>query len=211
MKGNFLEKDLENILWMAPMACHNAGLTDYVHTAIGCHVQRLRQVQLEPYGIADLVNIVHAEDGSCYVLIQVVECKRGVIGMAAYAQAKRYLAALKMALREFVAHKESEGIEVRWQCILVGSHIEQGDFGFVLEDDLYCEAYSYTRVGEGVTFQKAVKGWANAPGYIGTILAKFAGRISAGAQLAKQENARIEAEMAILYPPEYWANLTCGK
>ncbi len=160
--NTILEKFVEAELFNEPMRAYFNGLGALEHEAFGRQVQRLRQVQLEPYGIADLVNIIHADQESRHVIIQVIECKRDMVNLHTYAQAKRYLAALKVALVDFVANMERMGFEVRWECVLVGHRLDSSsDLVFVLNDDPATSVFTYQRQGKELVF----KGYGNNWGY----------------------------------------------
>lgn len=155
-----LEKFVEAELFHNPMRAYFNGFKPFEHEAFGRQVQRLRQVQLEPYGIADIVNIFHADQEAREIIIQVIECKRDIVNLATYAQAKRYLSALKVALRDFVAESESLGFTLQWECVLVGHRLDKSsDFVFVLNDDDACSVYTYQQVDGELLFAAAGRNW----------------------------------------------------
>jgi len=199
-KSAFLEKHLEDVLWTNPDACYESGLCCFEPRAFGKYVQRMRQPSLYPYGIADIIQIVHAD--SCPdVLVQVIECKRDVIGLAAYAQAKRYLAALKCALQDLVDITEIRGGRVQWECILIGKRLEMNsDFVYVLNEDKACKVYTYEEANQAVSFTKSGRRWHKPAEANSTDLAKVAARVQGyigyvSAQLEADEElfARMEA------------------
>ncbi|GAB2959133.1 hypothetical protein GCM10027048_28000 [Hymenobacter coalescens] len=204
----FLERNLEDILCSNPHGCYNAGFEAYFDYATGCEVQLIRQPQFEPYGIGDILMITHAPRDMRRVTVRIIECKRGIIGLAAYAQAKRYLTAAKVALASFVAECVAVGREVEWKCVLVGSHVDTyGDFLHVLNNDADCEAYAYTRVGEGVYFERAGLDYLKHGNTLPSALAVLSNRAALGAKQAEAEAARIDAEMELEFPQAYWDNL----
>lgn len=176
-KSAFLEKHLEDVLWTNPDACHEAGLCCFEPRALGKYVQRMRQPSLYPYGIADIIQIVHAD--SCPdVLVQVIECKRDIIGLAAYAQAKRYLAALKCALQDLVDTTEIRGGHVKWECVLIGKRLDMySDFVYVLNEDAACKVYTYEEHNGAVSFTKAGRRWHKPVEADSTDLANIAARV----------------------------------
>jgi len=160
MSSKVLEKFVEAEIYTEPVRAYFNGLRALEEFAFGRQIEQLRQVQLEPYGIADLVNIVHADQESRSVLIQVIECKRDMVNLATYAQAKRYLTALKQALAPFAKESEAWGFSVKWQCILVGHRVDiSSDFLYVLNDDPLCEVYTYERRDGAFHFTQVGKGW----------------------------------------------------
>lgn len=205
---NFLEKDLEDLLWRAPIKCCDAGLDCFIDHACGCQVQRFRQPQFGPYGIGDILEITHATRNYGRTTVRVIECKRGVIGLDAYAQAKRYLTAAKAALAEFEAASALNGISIEWKSVLIGSHVDAfGDFLHVLNHDAGCEAYSYELIGQGIRFSRAGQAYLKHGDPLPSALAVVGKRVQMGAEQARAEVERIDAEMAIEFPRSYWDNL----
>jgi hypothetical protein len=206
---SFKEKDLEDLLWLKRFKCYDAGLDCFIDHASGCQVQRFRQPQLGPYGIGDILEITMPTNNNNRVEIRVIECKRGVIGLTAYAQCKRYLTAAKVALSGFAAQCTGRGFPVTWKCILIGSHVDTlSDFLHVLNHDAGCEAYAYGHVGAGISFTRAGQAYLkhdlnNTPSAL-NVLGK---RAEMGAQQAQEEVDRVDAQMAIDFPQEYWDNL----
>jgi len=158
--NTILERFVEDELYNAPIRAYFNGFTAFDAQSCGRQVQTMRQVQLEPYGIADIINIVHGDQECRNVTIQVVECKRDIINLATYAQVKRYLAALRQALAPFVGEAEQLGFKVTWECILVGHRVEKcGDFVFVLNDDADCHVFTYQVDAQEIIFAKVGKNW----------------------------------------------------
>jgi hypothetical protein len=92
---NFLEKDLETIIWENFMRCAEKGLD--VDQNFFQYGKGYRQLNLAPYGIADLIYIHYSpRQKSWHVLV--MELKRAKIDMAAYQQAKRYQTAIHALL-----------------------------------------------------------------------------------------------------------------
>jgi hypothetical protein len=169
-----LEKFVEAELFNEPVRAYFNGFYAFTGDSYDRKLQRFRQVQLEPYGIADIVTIYHAGPEARDVIIQVIECKRDMVNLATYAQAKRYLAALKKALAGFVAETEALGLPVKWECVLVGHRLDMNsDFVFVLNDDPACSVYTYSQQGEEMLFSRAGKNWgyhSDLPHYHHTVL-----------------------------------------
>ncbi len=154
---NFLEKDLETIISENYMACLDRGLSinqKYYEKGI-----KYRQLNLAPYGIADLVNIRYsAEDDAFFA--QVIELKKGKVDTAAYLQAKRYQTALLGVLEQINKLSPGPTSQVFISTVLIGNEVEKaGDFVFALNDDHSCTAFLYTYAFDGIHFTPLGKDW----------------------------------------------------
>lgn len=152
---NFLEKNLETIIWENYDACEQRGLAiDWSFFRGGL---TFRQLQLPPYGIADLVNMRYDAVNKQYV-VQVIELKRGKIDMLAYMQAKRYITALHVLLRR--ANRHEERTPFVFATVLIGSEVDKsGDFVFAFNYDLHCKAFTYAYDFDGIRFTDIGKEW----------------------------------------------------
>lgn len=153
---NFLEKDLETIIYDNYEACAGRGLEiDQQFYKWG---KRYRQLQLAPYGIADLVNI-HYSPGQDLYLVQVMELKKGKIDSSAYLQAKRYGWAIFEVLDRL---RKNEGLsyKIGLSYVLVGNELElSGDFVYALNTDIDCSVYTYSYGFDGIKFENAGRNW----------------------------------------------------
>lgn len=152
----FLEKNLEDIIHENPYACKKAGLDiiSYLFPDAG----RFRQLNLSPYGIADLVNIRYCNTENTF-FIQVIELKKEKIDLAAYAQAKRYQTALKSVV-EKANDRCFIDTKIEFTSILIGRTLDYAnDFVFVINSDPTCQVYTYSYGVNGISFEKIGKGW----------------------------------------------------
>jgi len=153
---NFLEKDLEDIISENYAACAGCGLT--IQQDFFQEGRRYRQLNLAPYGIADLVNIRYAPDHFTFY-VQIIELKKGKIDTSAYLQAKRYETALKKVMTQLNDGAEQK-VEFHISVVLIGNEIElNGDFVFLLNSDLGCTAFTYSYGFNGIEFTAAGRGW----------------------------------------------------
>ncbi len=154
---SFLEKTLETIIWENYEACEERGLN--IAQGFFKFGSKHRQLNLAPYGIADLVNIrYYAPEEMFY--IQVIELKKGKVDTAAYLQAKRYQTALQgVVLRAF--HRLKKEPRMHFSTVLIGDEVEKaGDFVFALNADFACQAFVYSYGFDGIHFEDAGKEWA---------------------------------------------------
>jgi hypothetical protein len=158
--NTILEKFVEAELFHEGIRAYFNGFTAWEDQVCGIEFKRMRQVQLAPYGIADIVNIVFPNREHRTLLIQVIECKRDMVNMATYAQAKRYLTALRQALAPFVAEFDNTRIKVKWECVLVGHRLEtDGDFVYILNEDPACKVFTYHKEGGELLFTERHSRW----------------------------------------------------
>lgn len=148
----FLEKNLETIIWEHPSQCYDLGLEPAWAFALDSQCLRWRQLHLGVFGVADLVSVCYNPNGTDLTLT-VLECKRNVIGVAAYVQAKRYMTALDTALEEVALSVRRNGGHVNKQIVLVGATADTtGDFNQLLLQDSDCHAYTYQYGPSGIEF-----------------------------------------------------------
>ena len=153
---NFLEKDLESIIWKNYERCEERGLD--IEQFIYNGGERYRQMNLAPYGIADLVYIRYTPWDSTY-WVQVIELKKGKVDAAAYMQAKRYQTAIKTAL-ELSNERSGKVGKILLSSVLIGNEIEEvGDFVFALNADDTCSVFTYSYEFDGIRFVAVGPGW----------------------------------------------------
>jgi hypothetical protein len=140
---NFLEKNLEDIIWEHPDMCYARGLRVPAGNGI-----RIRQLNLAPYGIADLVYI-NINKGP-EVAVTIIECKRDIVDLAAYGQASRYQTALYYYLSQHLFNYDS----IEFQRILIGKRVDpRQDFLHILAADSDTLVYTYTYKHDGIAFE----------------------------------------------------------
>ena len=194
----FLEKDLETLIWENTETCYERGLAI---RRIGKYMGdcRFRQLNLGPYGIADLVNTrYYPEENSLF--IQVIECKKDEINLNTYAQAKRYLTAIKEVVQHHYGITEGESY-VSQEMILIGRKFEtSGDFPFVYNEDSDCHAYTYEYGIDGLRFTLVQRHWAKNIKESGAALAAFTTAFSneVTGTTRYEEQARHTALLAML-------------
>lgn len=150
----FLEKDLEAIIWESPVECEARGL-DILQMQVFDKGRRYRQMQLGPYGIADLINIYYNPFGKT-VWVQVIECKRGKVNGETYLQAKRYAVAVQSLLFE----TDFIGCTVYLSTVLVGDSVDTtGPLAYAIAEDPHCHTYTYSYAVDGIRFRNAKPMW----------------------------------------------------
>lgn len=144
---NFLEKDLETIIWENYASCEDRGL--HINNQLFQHGRRFRQMNLLPAGIADLVNI-HYDPYARELSIQVIECKRGKVNADTYVQAKRYAA----ALRDIVVFDDLLDVaKTTVTLVLIGAAIDtDSPFAGTIAQDGACRSFIYKYGLNGIEF-----------------------------------------------------------
>lgn len=138
---NFLEKNLEAIIFKELAFCQERGLN-----ISPLHGTMYRQMNLAPYGVADLIQIGY-DDIEERIHLRVIECKRNVIDAATYAQAARYQAAIARIL---VCCTSDPILEK----VLIGQRIDaKADFWALVTSDPFCSAYTYEYRSDGIRFK----------------------------------------------------------
>lgn len=159
---NFLEKDLETIIWENYEACEAKGLR------IGFNAYqnglRFRQMNLMPYGIADLINVYfNPYTDQCWV--QVIECKKDRIDAATYLQAKRYGTAIGEVFLQMGLVTSMPILSY----VLVGSKVDaSGEMAHVISQDKTCQSFTYKYGVNGIEFYDASAHWWYEVSSVGT-------------------------------------------
>lgn len=160
---DFLEKDLEQIIWEASEdQLEKAGL--YMPG------RRFRQLRIGNYGIADLVTVKKQSSAQYsggidnYLLITVYELKKHKIGISAFLQAISYVAGIKSYLEK---RKYENAV---FRVVLIGREMDMsGSFcflndliGFTIPDYEKCtngtiqslDLYTYEMKIDGLFFRE---------------------------------------------------------
>jgi hypothetical protein len=146
---NFLEKDLEDIIYENLYDMESRGLT--IDSKL-----LLRQVNLGDYGYADLVGIHYNPKIFKTFYIEIFELKKEVIDCTALMQVCRYATAIKQMAHELYGDK----INIKVRKILIGSDIQtKGDFVFLLNSLSDTTVYTYEYKFDGIWFNELAKTW----------------------------------------------------
>lgn len=138
---NFLEKNLESIIFNEPDYCRARGLDLEPY-----EFRTYRQMSLAPFGIPDLIQI-GSDPYDNEIRVRIIECKRNVIDLTTYAQAARYQTALVRILGCCSSNYSFEKV-------LIGQRIDpKNDFWHVVNTDPRCRAYTYQYLADGIHFK----------------------------------------------------------
>lgn len=152
---NFLEKDLETILWESPSECEARGFSVLQMAYFG-KGRRIRQMQLGPYGIADLVHVYYNPQNN-QAWVQIIECKKDKVNADTYLQARRYVSGVKQA---FIS-SDLPRCQVHYSVILVGASLDtSGALQHVIADDINCHTYRYSYKVDGIHFEDVSLHWS---------------------------------------------------
>lgn len=159
---NFLEKDLETIIWENYAACERRGLLiDY--EAGFQYGLKFRQLNLMPFGIADLVNIYY-DPFRKICKAQVIECKKHRIDAATYLQAKRYGSAISDLF-----FKADIDVDFVLSYVLVGAELNNdGELAHVIAQDTSCKSFIYKYAVDGIAFHDVTRQWGYSTTSIGS-------------------------------------------
>lgn len=133
---DFLEKDLENIIWESS----NEQLSE---RGLDISGKRFRQLRIGNYGVADLVTLERLYDVDYInqrttndgkrLLITVYELKKDKIGISAFLQAVGYLKGISRYINKRKIFKHSN---IEYRIILIGKSVD--DTGnFIYLPDLF--------------------------------------------------------------------------
>ena len=113
----FLEKELEDIIWESD----NENLQE---KGLNIHGNKIRQLRIGNYGIADLITIQRNTDfdGWCYtpyIDITVFELKKDQAGISAFLQSVRYCKGIK----RFLESKKPK-LNFKLHIVLIGKEVD---------------------------------------------------------------------------------------
>lgn len=146
----FLEKDLEDIIWDAAKGEKGRDLLS--DRGLEISGKLMRQVKLDAYGTADLISI--SIDGPrLYRQVEVIvyELKKDLIDISALMQACRYATGIERFFDKNISNRRfSAEIKIR----LIGKRIElNGDFVLLYNMiSSFCEIYTYSYGIDGIHF-----------------------------------------------------------
>jgi hypothetical protein len=140
---NFLEKDLETIIYEAgASAIRERGLLS-AHSG-----SMFRQVQLNRYGIADLVNVWLDAHGG--INVTVFELKQDKVDVDAFLQAVRYVRGIQTLLEDYIPDRV-----IKYHMVLVGRKVDtKGPFSYLTDVVNNLTVYTYDYQLDGIYFKK---------------------------------------------------------
>lgn len=117
-------------------------------------IKEYRQLRIGNYGIADLV---YFSRNSNKLIVNVIELKKGKIGLDAYVQAYRYYQGIK----DYIHNFRSKEIELVPNIILIGSSIDNdSDFVYIYSNTDCLTVYSYSFCYlSGLVWKEECKFW----------------------------------------------------
>lgn len=154
----FLEKDLEQIIW-------EASDKELSERGLFLRGKRFRQLRIGNYGIADLVTVHRQERYEDFIdgklIITVYELKKDKIGISAFLQALNYCKGISSYLRKRGFSDYTLSIVLVGKSIdssgsfiyltdLIGNYSDNDDKGFLNKIEYY--AYSYKI--DGLSFKE---------------------------------------------------------
>lgn len=157
----FIEKDLENIIW--DNAQTREGREKLFSRGLDIQGKLFRQVNIGGYGIADLISVeIDRGRWGDDVIVTIYELKKEQINVDTLIQACRYY----KGIQRFVYARYGDAIEdfdLTIKITLIGKTIEtQSDFVFLLDrciDDCNISVYTYKYDIEGLRFDEVYGGW----------------------------------------------------
>jgi len=168
---NFLEKDLEQILWDAHFS---RNIEELDKRGLYLNGRLKRQLNIGSYGVADLVSFEigkkilglnefysKEEFGDCTdssinaIQVTVYEIKKDKIGISAFLQALRYVQGIKQYIKERQENNSFRKlISYEFKIVLIGKELDNtGSFCFIPDILNKVDFYTYKYGLDGITFQ----------------------------------------------------------
>lgn len=167
---DFLEKDLEEIIYDATLS--DIGREHLLDRGLDICGKVFRQVNLGPYGIADLisVNYMHkildlVEGGliskTRYVHVTIYELKKDSVNINTLTQALRYRTAINEIIESRFS-KFGDQLKVYINIVLVGKTFDKSNgMSWLLNELERIEVYTYNYSLTGLQFEEIpAKGWS---------------------------------------------------
>lgn len=143
---NFLERDLENIIYQTSnILLNKRGLDIYGF--------KKRQVNIGAYGIADLVTYHSDINIDLFLNVKVWELKRSVIDMDSLNQGLKYVAGVKRYLKKHCS------FDCKVSLVLVGKNFGNDSLCFLPYLTKDVELYTYDYNFDGIKFEKHKDSW----------------------------------------------------
>lgn len=144
----FTEEEIEEMIWKASQT--EEGKEILAERGLVIDGKMFRQLNLNPYGIADIITIEWPLEFERAV-VTVYELKRGMIDEETLMQAAKYVTALQHFLDDY---------DVEFEMCLIGKNIQtKGDFVLLYNLISKVRIYTYTFGLEGVTFHLEPQNW----------------------------------------------------
>ncbi|GAA4392101.1 hypothetical protein [Hymenobacter koreensis] len=138
----FLERNLEDILYKELEHCRDRGFDIEPMENKVC-----RQLNLAPFGIADLVHFGYQPDQE-RIHVRIIECKKDVVNTATYLQASRYQTAISRVL-------DCCTFNPIFEKVLVGQKVDpKNDFWYLVDADMDARIYTYDYRHDGIVFKR---------------------------------------------------------
>lgn len=141
---DFLEKDLEDIIWNAQST--REGREKLKSRGLNIQGKVFRQPNLGEYGIPDLVSIVYKNKAA---IITIYELKRDEVNVHTLFQSSKYVKGIRILLERF---------NLNWSSIhvcLIGKRIDiNTDFSFLIDMIPHVHVYTYNIEIDGLHFKK---------------------------------------------------------
>lgn len=148
---NFLEKDLEEIIW-------ESDEVKLFEKGFYISGKKFRQLKIGNYGVADIVTFNRHYSDRSHIIISIYEFKRDSAGISAFFQAVRYMKGIDRYLK-----RRDVNFSYSFNIILCARKIETNDYiylaDFISRDcnkgglvGLYSFSYEYDI--DGITFEQ---------------------------------------------------------
>lgn len=145
---NILEKDIEELIF-------NASKESLQKRKLFLYDNRIRQLNLLDYGIADIVCWHIGMSAPHYrrkIYIQILELKKEIIDASTLMQSCRYEKGIRKMLKKYNLSKT----DLKFNHILIGKKVQtNGDFVFLLDAMENCKVMTYNLdLDSGLTFNE---------------------------------------------------------
>lgn len=163
---DFLEKDLEDIIYEAAQTKEGRNFLLNKGLPIQSTGKMYRQVHLGDYGVADLIDIsiesiVRETNKMRFLYIEVIELKKGIIDLKALGQSCRYLTGVKDMANSILNYNAFN--ECYFHISLIGSEIDYSDNGSFLflynEIENFADIFTYNYKIDGIHFEHIQHTW----------------------------------------------------
>lgn len=163
---DFLEKDLEDIIYEASQTKEGRNFLMERNLPIQSHGKMYRQVRLGSYGVADLIDIsmdsvIDKCDRSLSLHVEIIELKKDLIDYKALGQSCRYFRAVKDMANLMLDNERFD--EYDFHISLIGSGIDNSDndsFLFLYNEiSDFADIFTYKYKMDGIFFEYIPHTW----------------------------------------------------